>query len=426
MENNYIELANNIIKKYEELYTNIDNLWKYDTTTLVKVLCKDKKIQEIKFLLNNYNYIYNTFDNIAKYATLNNINEIVFLLRDYHYGNYQIIAEAAAYNYNKKILEYAIETGKINNNIELLLIAAKNNNLKELKYIAKLTKVNIDDYINDISYISSKYNSEDILKYCLERGANNYQDIANNAAYNNKLELYSNDLNFNEIAAHAANGGNLDIIIKLKDKITSYCDVTIYSALSGNMEILLYAIEMGANNYKSIAYNAAKGGNFYIFKYIMSYTNKLNYNKVALYSVKSGNMDILKISLEEGANNYGKLLLKSCKYNRIDIIKYLIQNYSNNFNIVAYGAALYGNLNVLIYSIDKCSNIKNILKIAIQYKHNNITTYILYNYINAIDKYKCVYYAIKFKNKYVLDRLIALGFNDYAYINEFSNKISTL
>ena len=103
-----------------------------------------------------------------------------------------------------------------------------------------------------------------------------YQTIANNAAKTGDLDLvkYCNEKgadNYKDIVINCAKKGHLNIIEYIDNLglINCYEDIASYAAQSGYIEIVQYTVKLGAKNYEIIAENAAQYGHFDIVKYAL-------------------------------------------------------------------------------------------------------------------------------------------------------------
>ena len=122
--------------------------------------------------------------------------------------------------------------------------------------------------INCICYYEHKYLIETLK-------LTDYQTIANNAAQSGDLDLIKYCIekgadNYNIIAIKAAIHGHLHVIKYLAEfGITCYITIAESAAENGHFDIVKYIAELGVGCSESIAEFAALGGHLEILKYII-------------------------------------------------------------------------------------------------------------------------------------------------------------
>ena len=92
----------------------------------------------------------------------------------------------------------------------------------------------------------AKKGSLELVKYCVEKGANNYEGIAKSGARANSLEI---------VKYSVEKGAN------------NYDEIAYYGASANSLEIVKYSVEKGANDYDEIAKSGARAGSLEIVKY---------------------------------------------------------------------------------------------------------------------------------------------------------------
>lgn len=201
-----------IFVTYDKKFSNINKYWKNNLHIIVHKLFLEKDEDAIIFLYNN---VEKSRANIAYYAAFYNNTYLINLL---YIKDYSYIAEGAAAGNHLYLVKYAVEMGARNYE-DIVLLAAKYGNLDVIKYIASISTFDLlfENIYNRIAPIVAEYGHDNIVKFAIENGADNYQGIANGAAKYGNLEMVkfavSNGANnFNEIAKRAAKGGHLIIV----------------------------------------------------------------------------------------------------------------------------------------------------------------------------------------------------------------------
>ena len=100
----------------------------------------------------------------------------------------------------------------------------------------------------------AKKGSLELVKYCVERGANDYNWIASSGASANSLEIVKYSVergadNYNEIAINGARAGSLEIVKYCVERgADNYNEIAINGASAGSLEIVKYCVERGADS----------------------------------------------------------------------------------------------------------------------------------------------------------------------------------
>ena len=244
----FFNTIQSLFDHYETLYNSIDPNWEKDIRKLLNELFSSKNEEAIMFLYNNYNS-EKVIYNVIFYIGLFNYTR---LLRYVNKTNSYALANGAAEGGHLDIVKYAVELGAKNFN-EIAIRAAKGG------------------YLN-------------IVKYIIEMGAND------NA----------------EIVSAAVEGGHLHIVKYFVDEkhYNDFIRIAVFAALNGHLNIVQYAVQHGANDYERIAVFAALGGHLDIVKYAVA-RGVRNYEHIAMFAAKGGHLHIVEYAVERGARNYG-------------------------------------------------------------------------------------------------------------------------
>ena len=104
--------------------------------------------------------------------------------------------------------------------------------------------------------------------------------------------------------------------------------------------------------------------------------NYYSADKCAKECAKRGNLDILKLAIEKGANNWSWIAKSAAEGGHLDILTLAITKGANNWNWIAGGAAKGGHLDILNLLIEKGANDWNwIAECAKEGDHLDIISY---------------------------------------------------
>ena len=228
----------------------------------------------------------------------------------------------------------------------------------EHKYLIETLK--LTDY-QTIANNAAQIGDLDLVKYCIEKGADNYNIIGIKAAKHGHLHIIKYLAEFGltcymTMAEFAAENGHFDIV-KYIVELGLECSETIaeFAALGGHLDILKYIIKLGfVKDYRIIITNAINRNHLDIVKYIVELGYK-DYKKIAIDAIYAYNLDILKYAFELGATNYKEIkdIAKSLGNWKIEnYVEDIITKSLDGYNIFSLIIAFYKNENLEQY-IDK-------------------------------------------------------------------------
>lgn len=357
-------------------------------------------------------------------------------------------------------------------NFEKSLINYFNELVPNWKYnIEELLKkiINDDNYVSayylyikvgvkldDILYLSAKANKDffirsfvDLNDECFKLGFINYYSIVSGFSYSGNfgkvkqyIAEYTNlvdKCNKGAIKYINISGRTFLLSRKIKDIDNDIYDLIAYSAaLGGNIEIVKYALENGAENFTEILGAAASKGYFYEFLDVVDITKtdisivagyaasggfydvvgylygigNIDYNIVAAYAIETGKIFYVNEIIYKGVEldnktmakyaaaggylegvmmffgngeNIKSLVKKATKYGHLEIIKWLVMKGFNDFNFI--GRYYDGNYNILMYVLENGANNYDEMA-SIAAKKGNLLSFI------ELSKYKIDYEKI--------------------------------
>lgn len=239
------------------------------------------------------NWFINRIGIIRMLIKNNNIKALMFFI-----NNYKV----------DKIYYYITEYASLYNNIEALKLSFTNN---YYDYDAILIYASIGGH-------------ENLVLLALNNGAIEKDNAAVYAAKNGMLNiikiLYKNksDIDLSYITLYAASHGHLNVIEWCNENCTININfVAIESARNGSYDVSVWAYKMGAHLFY-ICKSAIEGNHQKIVEF--SYENGIEINEIAYFASKYNRINILKWSLNKGANNINSIIRNAVDTNNVDIL----------------------------------------------------------------------------------------------------------
>ncbi len=212
--------------------------------------------------------------------------------------------------------------------------------------------------LNSALYAACRNGFIDIVKMLIERGASDWNIALLNACFGGNIDVIdyiiecgANDWHFGLLGACA--GGHVNIARRMIEYGSGYFGILEYVCQRGNMEMVMLMIEYGANEWNYGLYGACGSGHTSIAKLMIDRgANSLN---VALrFAVKSGNLETIKLLESHGANSWDE----TCSYvNSLDVCKYIISRGASNWYDILTGACMNGNLEMAQLAVEHGADI---------------------------------------------------------------------
>ena len=238
----------NIIQYAEENDNNLD----YDI--LAYIAAEKGYLHIIKYISKKIKLNYAL---VADYASRGGHFDIIEYAVKNGATNFEQIALNGAHIGSLDIVKYAIRNGARNYQ-EIANVAALLGFLDILKFLNKNIK-----NMNKIAKRGAEGNKLDVVKYAFGNGGNNYQKVANVAAGNDNISIIKyiasiyKELDYNQIAYYAAKNGKINTVkYAIKKGANNYQEIANVGAENGYLNVVKYAIKKGANNYEQILSNA--------------------------------------------------------------------------------------------------------------------------------------------------------------------------
>ena len=249
--NNNLEIHNYISKNWKEI--NYNNLLDEEKFKIIKINCKLGKLNNLKFLLNNYDEnIINKYKNNIIYYALNNNDENLLKWIKKFFNQNELNNFKLEYNYIKKGLYYTLLFLIENCNFTdlkrkiIYQILCQYNYTKCIKLFINKINFDLNDEISIIFFnYAFKYENIDLLKYYFEN--NNYINENNKELLykfinkKNKINFIIWLLNNNIVQSECETRDSKSQVVnkeELKNNLNNF-----------NYELLL--LKINQNNYKS-------------------------------------------------------------------------------------------------------------------------------------------------------------------------------
>ncbi len=213
-------------------------------------------------------------------------------------------------------------------------------------------------------------NFQEIFKYLTQMELSNIL-LVNKQIYDNTMR-YINETEFEKVSDehHLSIIIATEQIISLKKYHMNICLKHINAGFGiacqiGNVPILKYMIECGANNwelglqnacigkhmnivnmmieegaedYDEALRGACIGGDLEIVKLMMINQNRFMNNRCLVGACMSGNLDLVKYFIKKGGNDWNACLYTACKSKYMHIVKFIIKKGADNWDLGLMGA----------------------------------------------------------------------------------------
>jgi len=146
--------------------------------------------------------------------------------------------------------------------------------------------------------------------------------------------------------------------VKKEELGINYNERNIYNeameeaARGGQLEIIKLMIEKGANNFDRVMNSAARKGHMDIVKFMIDKATAYGFNWAMRIASIEGQMEIVKLMIENGADDFNNSMASAAKGGRMDIVKLMIENDADDFNAAMISAAKGGRMDIVKLMIE--------------------------------------------------------------------------
>lgn len=156
----------------------------------------------------------------------------------------------------------------------------------------------------------------------------------------------------------ACEGGNMEILeylFKIYDcKNFQLCILLYYAGKGGNMKIVNFLIQKGANGWDSLLCGACAGGHMELVILALNKGAKDYYNALSVLCENEGdNVEIAEILIDY-VDNLNGLINSACRYKNIKIVKLLLE-YGAGADYAIINARFNGNQEIVDLLVEKSS-----------------------------------------------------------------------
>lgn len=338
----------------------------------------------------------------------NNFNTVFMYIDDlshveFELAGYEKLENAIRYD-NVKAMKYVINF--FNQSIDLhkiSLIAARMGSINILEWS------HMNDYVKELNSIAkeaARYLQFNVIKWALDRGANNYNVIANSCLKLKNCE----DVQLVLIEYLISKGANNYVKLALKsssnglEKITMYLVKNYFHAICNDVEI--------------IAFNAIKSEMFNVIDFLLD-NYIFDMSKLVPYFIKYNKFDRYKQIIYERTNNFNNSVLIALYLDDINTLKIILENYYDkcDFDEIMHSIDFSEIIYTKYYTIEfLCNNITcnfvSIIHNAIQ-NNNYKLFYILAKRVNKANLNIIALEYAKVCNLFVIDILIDNGADNF-------------
>lgn len=245
--------------------------------------------------------------------------------------------------------------------------ACKNNDINYVEYI--LHMMNIKNTTFDINmglFHAVKYDNLELVKYCEEKGANDW-DFVLSVAHTTNIVNYIKEKGSKHGRILYSFGFYYALKYNSNDYIDYYCSkVSIYDGLkysiaTNNKHYIEFYLEQAKSRkndreWPNIGLRAsAKTGNKELIEYFSSEGANC-WSDCLIYCAKRNDKDLINFFVTKGANmlcDFEYLMITATKYNHQDLIEYCMLYGASNFSACLDTAVIYCYHNLVYFFLDK-------------------------------------------------------------------------
>ena len=425
------------IDHFIDIYYELVPNWKKNIKKLVDELMKRKKLDSIKFLINNY--IVNKFSLLASAAKYGNLTMFEYSQNLLESGTpLNKITSWAILGNNKDIILYCIERGATNYNE--IAAWAVSQNLMEIINMIPVEKMDQTVY-RSMLYSAIKSKNINMYNFALKHIKNiNRNKISLTAAKYGNLEVFNHKgIDREKAMLLALKNSQMNIVRFLLDKggINLYSVILRGSVQSNNIDIIKYFISNNYINVFNVLLYTVEIGKLELFKQLTavykdfdkeallsraSFINQLNFIKYLaknqedfkIVAERTRTIDVARYVLSKYPIFVNIISMNTAKYREYSVLRYTLKRGSTNINKIALYAVKRNNDELIEIALDNgANNLKSLYKLCIKFRHPRIALHLIKKYgasISILNKLAVI--AVKTDNLFVLIKLFEYGINN--------------
>ena len=159
---------------------------------------------------------------------------------------------------------------------------------------------------------------------------------------------------YEEISYFAQNGYDI-LLLPILLTLDDYNVAMAYAADGGQIEIVKLMIEKGANTYNWAMRIAAWRGHMEIVRLMLN-LGANNYNDAMASAAESGHIEIVRLMLEKSANNYNTAMNYAAYGGHIEIVRLMLEKGANNYNTAIANAARGDHIEIVRLMLESGAN----------------------------------------------------------------------
>lgn len=292
----------------------------------------------------------------------NNINNVYIFWWNYLKENYNCKYDDKTLKYLKKSV-YWYSKIKRDKKISLKITLERQLLIRYFKMFEKEHfKISQICQFGNIKLVKKNFNifTSEINK-CLKFGASNSLEIV-------KFLIQKGATNFDEALVSATHSNKTDIIEFLIQKgATDFNGALKRACRNGNNQLIEFFIKKGADNWDNALIHSIYSKNYkniyyFLDKMTSTYLNQLGkrnikkiYNNCLRASSRIGDLNLIKIFIDKGADNWSAGLIKAIEGNHYILVDFFISKGVNKFGYGLKTAIRVGNLE-MFYKLYKLTN----------------------------------------------------------------------
>jgi len=348
-----------LLKNPNIMLDSIKIIFKHSGLRYSDLLSKTTNMDVLHWVLNSG---YNNWTSISQTAArLGDLKTLKLSI-----DNYYIWCSDLLYKCSNKLELLNIQMKLLYSNIATYAVKGGNIDIFNLAMLHAKDEFNW----NDIAKYATRSGHLDIVNLAISKGANNWSNIAIEASKSGVFELVNISIDngnlhnsfhiLDKILEYATKKGYINIV-----KLVMYKGGCLYNAtdaVNWSRKDILELSTLG--RWQNIAEIASVCGYIDILELAIANLGNCwnDWNRISILAAKTGNIDIVKLSIQHGANNINEIAGEAAQRHYLDILDLAINIGIDVWDYISSVAATSGHIDIVILAIE--NGAKNLDKIA--------------------------------------------------------------
>lgn len=126
-----------------------------------------------------------------------------------------------------------------------------------------------------------------------------------------------------------------------------------YAIIYNNIEFLIFALNVGADDINELIATAVFYNNTEIFKFLETKTKDIDYNNIARIAIVNGNYEIFKLIAKHINGNITQFVTYMIKYRRLNMLEFLAENHKLDYTNIASKALSENNMEIFKWATNR-------------------------------------------------------------------------